>query len=198
MTIDISQFYQVFFDEAGRAARREGAAAAGRRYRRAGRRRPERDLPHRPLDQGRRLDLRPERHERSDPRAGVAARPHPQGRDGAHRRSTSTPSWPPRTSSRCSSTATATAPPVDQEAVANVRMMLHELSEGVIVADAPADRCRPSCTPTPEAAGQRRRRAPLQDRAAGHPAARRQRAGRRTRPAGPRVGHAAGRRAARR
>ncbi len=41
-------------------------------------------------------------------------------------------SWRPRTRSRCSSTAIATAAHVDQEAVANVRMVLHDLAEGVV------------------------------------------------------------------
>ena len=67
---------------------------------------------------------------------------------------------------------------VDQDAVADVRMMLQELSQDAVpLARAGGAGVRPDRS---EAAA-RRRRAPLQDRAAEGGAARRQRAGRRTR-----------------
>ncbi len=77
---------------------------------------------------------------------------------------------------------------VDQDAVANVRMMLHDLSEGLV--PAATDR-RPVLPARRTESADRRGRAPLQDRTARRRTARRERPGRRTGPDGPGLGHAA-------
>ena len=72
--IDLSQFYQVFFEEAGENLDRMEAAAARDRHRSCRRRGTQRHLPLRPLHQGGRGDFRLRRRGRADAPDGDAAR----------------------------------------------------------------------------------------------------------------------------